>query len=86
LKSLESSFFPVVDKLVGTSLPDNDHIKSVEVVIVDDGSRDHTFDGLKHAFDAFNRQNMSVSFVKHEVNRRLGAKMQWGSSGRCWQE
>jgi dolichol-phosphate mannosyltransferase len=78
INKLKAEFFPAVEKLIGAPVPDNGQIKSVEVIFIDDGSRDHTFDGLKNAFDSLNSKSMSVFFIKHEVNRGLGAALRTG--------
>lgn len=78
VEKLKAEFFPVIEKLVGIRLPEGGQITSVEVVFVDDGSKDNTFEAFKNAFDGFNTQSISISFEKHAVNRGLGAALRTG--------
>lgn len=79
IAKLKAEFFPTLEKLVGTRLPeDSGQIDSVEVVFVDDGSTDHTFVALKNAFGSLEYPAISVGFEKHEVNRGLGAALRTG--------
>ena len=78
IEKLKAEFFPVVEKLVGNQLPDGAQVASVEVVFVDDGSEDHTFEALKNAFGSYQHANVSVLFEKHTTNRGLGAALKTG--------
>jgi dolichol-phosphate mannosyltransferase len=69
---LREEFFPVVDRLAES--------RSVEVIFVDDGSRDGTLAALQAAFGTISRPNMQVKFLKHPVNRGLGAAIRTGLS------
>ncbi len=77
IEKLKIEFFPVVEKLIG-SFVDGGQIDSIEVVFVDDGSRDGTYDALKGAFGSFSHKSISVKFEKHEINRGLGAAIRTG--------
>jgi dolichol-phosphate mannosyltransferase len=77
IEKLKTEFFPIVEKLIGTSV-DGGQIDAIEVVFVDDGSRDGTYDALKEAFGSYSHPSISVRFEKHEVNRGLGAAMRTG--------
>jgi len=78
IDKLKSEFFPVVEKLIGARLPADGQVDSVEVVFVDDGSKDKTFDTLKNAFRSHNKTDIAVLFEKHEINRGLGAALRTG--------
>jgi dolichol-phosphate mannosyltransferase len=78
IEKLKTEFFPVVEKLIGNQLPDGNQISVVEVVFVDDGSKDNTFDTLKNTFEAYNYPGISVFVEKHEINRGLGAALRTG--------
>lgn len=78
IDKLKNEFFPVMEKLVGSHLPDGEQIDSIEVVFVDDGSQDNTYAVLKNAFSALQSPVISVIFEKHEVNRGLGAALKTG--------
>jgi dolichol-phosphate mannosyltransferase len=78
IEKLGKEFFPVIEKLIGSRLPDGKQIDSIEVVFVDDGSSDGTYDALVGAFGNFKQSSISLKFEKHEVNRGLGAALRTG--------
>ncbi len=67
---LRDDFFPVVRELART--------RTVEVIFVDDGSRDGTWNALTTAVGDYRTQNISVRFERHAVNRGLGAAIRTG--------
>ena len=69
IEKLGTEFFPVVESLIGSTLPDGGAVTSVEVVFVDDGSKDATYHALKTAFASRSSQKLPIKFEKHEVNR-----------------
>lgn len=75
---LQHEFFPVIERLIGNHLPDGNLIDSVEVVFVDDGSRDQTYSVLREAFSTLNYPALTTKFEKHDVNRGLGAALKTG--------
>jgi dolichol-phosphate mannosyltransferase len=77
IDKLKTEFFPIIEKLVGSHL-DGGQIDSIEVVFVDDGSKDGTYNALKDAFGSLNHPCITVKFEKHNVNRGLGAAMRTG--------
>ncbi len=78
IQKIQTEFFPVLENMVGSRLPDGQQITAIEVVFVDDGSRDNTLDALKTAFGAPSNKAISVLFEKHDVNRGLGAALRTG--------
>lgn len=75
---LKQEFFPVIEHLIGSRLPEGNSIDSAEVIFVDDGSRDQTYNVLRQAFSALNYPALTIKFEKHEVNRGLGAALKTG--------
>lgn len=75
---LKAEFFPVLEKLIGNHMPDGVQIDSIEVVFVDDGSKDSTYESLKNSFSASMHPAITVKFEKHAVNRGLGAALKTG--------
>jgi len=67
---LDQEFFPVVTRLA--------HSHSVEVIFVDDGSTDGTWQELRDAFRDGRRPDISVKFERHPVNKGLGAALRTG--------
>lgn len=78
IQKLEQEFFSVAEGLIGACITEGMTIQKVEVVFVDDGSRDGTFDILKSAFKNRSRDQLELKFEKHEVNRGLGAAIRTG--------
>lgn len=75
---LESDFFPVVMKLLTTNIQGFTPIHKVEVIFVDDGSKDGTDDALRMAFGDLGHADISVQFLRHPVNQGLGAALRTG--------
>jgi dolichol-phosphate mannosyltransferase len=77
-----------IDKLHGELSPVVSELlkrMSVELVFVDDGSRDGTLDALKERFTGQNNPGVALCFQQHEHNRGLGAAVRTGmaaSSGK----
>jgi dolichol-phosphate mannosyltransferase len=68
---IKSELWPIVAELAKT--------RSVEVVFVDDGSRDGTWQALNDTFGQGDAcLGIAVRFERHEVNRGLGAALRTG--------
>jgi len=78
IEKLKAEFFPVIEKLIGGHLPDGGQISAIEVVFVDDGSKDDTLAVLKDAFGAFKNPVIDVKFERHSINQGLGAALRTG--------
>ncbi|MEZ4638890.1 MAG: glycosyltransferase family 2 protein [Caldilineaceae bacterium] len=66
---IEAELFPVLAQMART--------RSIEVVFVDDGSKDGTYDAFSKAFGA-QRDGVTIRFERHQVNRGLGAAIRTG--------
>jgi dolichol-phosphate mannosyltransferase len=77
IDKLRTELFPVLEGLVGRGL-DHTGIDSVEVVFVDDGSKDGTYEALKSAFGSLRHPGICVKLEKHDANRGLGAAIRTG--------
>jgi dolichol-phosphate mannosyltransferase len=70
---IQAEFLPVATELAKT--------RSLEVVFVDDGSTDGTWQALVDTFG--NDPHVAVKFEKHQVNRGLGAAIRTGFAAAC---
>jgi dolichol-phosphate mannosyltransferase len=70
VSKIESEFLPVARELAET--------KSVEVVFVDDGSQDDTWQTLHATFGSGEPGPVVFKFERHPVNRGLGAALRTG--------
>lgn len=68
---IEAELFPVLAELART--------RSVEVVFVDDGSKDGTYAAFTSAFGS-GRDGILIRYEQHAVNRGLGAAIRTGLS------
>lgn len=67
---IREQLFPVVTELAKT--------RALEVIFVDDGSRDETWSALNNEFANYAAPNIQVRFLKHTVNQGLGAAIRTG--------
>lgn len=67
IPQLKERLLPVLDRVAATG-------REVELLLVDDGSRDHTFELLKEAFAS----RPGARVVRHERNMNLGAAVRTG--------
>lgn len=78
IDKLRLELAPVIVNLVGMALPGGYEITNVEVIFVDDGSSDETLASLQRTFSGQKDNTISYSFVRHELNRGLGAALRTG--------
>ena len=77
IEKLNDEFFPIVEKILGSRV-DGAQIETIEVIFVDDGSSDSTYDALNNTFGLLSHPSISIKFEKHDVNRGLGAAVRTG--------
>jgi dolichol-phosphate mannosyltransferase len=70
IPKIQREFFPMARELAKTH--------SLEVIFVDDGSSDETWQTLIDNFGASSEPEITVRFERHEVNRGLGAALRTG--------
>lgn len=70
IPKLTTEFLPVARKLAAQT--------PVEVIFVDDGSRDETWTALNAVFGNFSEPNLTFRIEKHAVNQGLGAAVRTG--------
>lgn len=73
VQKMREELFPILESL---SLTYN-----LQVIFVDDGSTDQTLRSLKATFESLSTSQIEFRFMKHEVNRGLGAALRTGFSG-----
>lgn len=70
IPKLQSEFLPVATELART--------RSVEVVFVDDGCTDNTYEALTRIVGSFQQNGIAVKIEQHPGNRGLGAALKTG--------
>lgn len=78
IPAMRSTFLPVVRALVGSTVGGINEITDVEVIFVDDGSRDNTAQLLRETFEELAEPHIAWRFETHAVNRGLGAALRTG--------
>ena len=79
IPKLKSELLPILTDLIARE--DTSQVNKpgqVEVVLVDDGSRDTTWGDLHAAFENMQIKGIQFRFEQHEVNRGLGAAIRTG--------
>lgn len=75
---LYRELLPVLKRLVNGDFPLETPIHTVELVLVDDGSRDGTLLALRAVFGAVDAPWLTVRTLQHPVNKGLGAALRTG--------
>jgi dolichol-phosphate mannosyltransferase len=76
---LHDELLPVVERMVSQGWNNaGKEVRSAEIILVDDGSRDGTFAGLHAAFDGHTGAGVVFKFLKHAKNLGLGAAIRTG--------
>jgi dolichol-phosphate mannosyltransferase len=73
VQKMREELFPILESL------SQEYI--LQVVFVDDGSTDQTLRALKATFEGLSTLQIVFCFMKHDVNRGLGAALRTGFSG-----
>jgi dolichol-phosphate mannosyltransferase len=77
ITKLQKEFLPVALELAKT--------RSVEIIFVDDGSKDGTLYALKEMLGTMGELPVEIHFERHETNRGLGAALRTGLAASCGQ-
>jgi dolichol-phosphate mannosyltransferase len=77
---LHRELLPVLEDILLNKFPLPEQIDSIEVIIVDDGSRDGTYERMLEDFDRLSIPGITIRFAKHENNLGLGAALRTGFS------
>lgn len=75
---LRAEFLPVLQHLVTVGRIGSVATAEIEVIFVDDGSKDGTFPALQETLGACILPKIAFRFVQHKVNRGLGAALRSG--------
>ncbi len=79
MAKLHDELLPVVEEIVIHGWKNStEEICSVEIIFVDDGSRDGTFARLNETFSGHNKSGVIFKYLKHETNLGLGAAIRSG--------
>lgn len=70
VNKIQTELFPVVNKLAES--------QTVEIIFIDDGSRDDTYKIFSEAFGHYHYPGVTLRFEQHQVNRGLGAAIRTG--------
>lgn len=75
---LHDEVLPVLEKLVASKFGEASAIESVELLLIDDGSKDGTYNALKARFANLNQSWLTIQILQHTTNQGLGAALRTG--------
>jgi dolichol-phosphate mannosyltransferase len=79
VNKLHDELLPIVGELIAHGWKNApEAVKSVQLIFVDDGSRDDTIVRLQQVFGNDPKSGVSFKFIKHETNKGLGAAVRTG--------
>lgn len=78
IDKIKSELFPVLDQLEGFEISPQEKITSLQIVFVDDGSKDNTWNALNTEIAASAPSRFEITLRKHPTNLGLGAAIRTG--------
>ncbi len=75
---LEADFYPAVQELFQNENLPAGHIEAIEIIFVDDGSKDKSLEEFNKITTKHTNSKLSSLFIKHPVNQGLGAALRSG--------
>jgi dolichol-phosphate mannosyltransferase len=78
VRKLRNEFLPVIRDMILRENISGYSVSQVEVIFVDDGSDDDTYQSLVNTFDDLVDENIKYFIVRHDRNRGLGAALRTG--------
>lgn len=83
VEKLKNELIPVARDLISSEGINDSNDNNVEIVFVDDGSRDNTYQKLIETFGRQEERNLIYKFERHPQNRGLGAALRTGFRSSC---
>ena len=75
---LHDELLPILEQLVNDKQHIPTPVDSIELILVDDGSRDGTYGAFKQRFVGVRKPWLTLNLLQHVVNRGLGAAIRTG--------
>ncbi|MGL4651346.1 MAG: glycosyltransferase family 2 protein, partial [Caldilineaceae bacterium] len=78
LPALRTTLLPVARQLLGARVGGLEPVTAVEVILVDDGSRDNTWLVMRDTFGTLDEAQIAFRLERHAQNQGLGAAIRTG--------
>lgn len=75
---LHDELLPILENLVKGKTKLTTPVERVELILVDDGAGDETYNAVKERFANTKEDLLTIQIVQHAVNRGLGAAIRTG--------